>query len=130
VSDEASDEEQINDPSDMFEVTVRVGDPLYTVGYAGRARLSGIDLKWTATISHEGVGVNPEPAGPATWDGETWTLDTGEVVPQDTLEALMNGLAHTLQAVTNGAEAAATAAYSEAISAAFGDLRTQRILFV
>jgi hypothetical protein len=122
--------EQINDPNDMFEVTVRVGDPMYTVGYAGRARVSGIDLKWTATLTADGVGVHPEPVEPATWDGETWTLVDGESIPPDTLQALMNGLAHTLQAVTNGAEIAATTAYSEAVTAAFGDIRTQRVMFL
>lgn len=115
---------------DFFTVTLRVGDGTHTVGFAGRGRTSGHDITWTAAFNGEGLSITPQPVKAAKWDGEVWTYEDGDAIPAAPLTDLLDSLGRSLQAVVNGADAAAGRAYEAAIEAGFGAIPTQRILFL
>lgn len=116
---------------DIFEVTMRIGDSLHTVGYAGEARISGVTFDWTAEFTESGLRIDPRPSDGGTWDAvaEQWVLPDGSIVTGESLLALLTGLDRVLQGGTDAAGALAREAYDGAITEAFGDLLTQQTLY-
>lgn len=127
------DQQESEAPSgDVFEVTVRVGTADRTAGYAGVARIEGAPFRWVAEFTDKGLNIDPRPTEGGTWDGEArqWVLADGTTISDGAVHALLEGLGHVLQAGTIAAGVAAERAYEHAIIEAFGELTTQRALFL